>query len=956
MAFKRVFVVLVVLIALVTGATVIYADEISDNEQVTVSYTLGGLKDLELIAENEYLELYFNYETTVLAVKDKEAGHAWYSSPWDYKTKEKVLRGARQNELLTQLALRFDPNNVRRTNYDFSNAYEQYEVKEIENGIRVEYLFVEEWKTDHYIPVLISKERFEDILYNQIQDEGDRKTLRDSYNLIMLTETEEPRPAISGLDMDTVFKHYNLVILDEAYLERVAALEELKAESAELAAQIEAETDEAVKAQLTTKKSQVDRNITSTQRRIDGDWENTLWHLVDSVMNNRADLERYGQLKFSDFEKLVDNPTYLFSKVPPFRRNAIKDIYDGIDYTPLTVEHDHAEYGLDPTIANLQIFFIPIEYRLEGKDFVVKVPADEIVYPYKVKTLANREVTYPLLNINVLPYFGAAHADEEGYIFIPDGGGALIELTNGKVNFASFRGRVYGPDYTLEPKKQPTPFDQSLVPPEVYLPVYGIKAGDAAFFAIIEEGYAMASIISDIAEKTCSYNHVSAEFTITPKGSQPFGNQNEIAIYKPESYDGDIQIRYSFLYGEEANYVGMARHYQDYLVNKGVLKPLKVQEEEIPFYLELIGALPIMRPVMGIYRKVAEPLTTTEQAIEILEKLMAEDISNIRLRYSGWLKGGLEHHFPSKASVERNIGGRRGLLELNSFAQENGIELYADVRFQTVFNNTMFDGFRNRRDSSRMIDSLVAKNYNGNVLSPRRLDTLVPSFLKDFDKLGIQGLASMDLSTEVNSDFNKVRTYLRQDAADIVVNKVREIKEDYGFKTMFDGANSYVLPYTDNILNMPFDNSGSNLIDHWVPFYQMVVRGYIDYAGEPINMAGDFERNLLRTIEGGGYPYFKWSYAPSSVTKGTDFHNLYALNYGDSFETAVEIYHKVNDVLGPTIGKRIVNHERIADNVSKTTYENGISVIVNHNRHAVTIDGITIQGEDFIAVKGDNNE
>ena len=90
------------------------------------------------------------------------------------------------------------------------------------------------------------------------------------------------------------------------------------------------------------------------------------------------------------------------------------------------------EYGLDPTIANLQIFFIPIEYRLEGKDFVVKVPADEIVYPYKVKTLAIGS-NVSVININVLPYW-AAHADEEGYIFIPDGGGALIELTNGKVN------------------------------------------------------------------------------------------------------------------------------------------------------------------------------------------------------------------------------------------------------------------------------------------------------------------------------------------------------------------------------------------------------------------------------------------------------------------------------------------------------------------------------------------
>ena len=51
---------------------------------------------------------------------------------------------------------------------------------------------------------------------------------------------------------------------------------------------------------------------------------------------------------------------------------------------------------------------------------------------------------YPISAIQILPFFGAANLDQTGYIFIPDGSGALIDLNNGKEHYQPFSARVYG--------------------------------------------------------------------------------------------------------------------------------------------------------------------------------------------------------------------------------------------------------------------------------------------------------------------------------------------------------------------------------------------------------------------------------------------------------------------------------------------------------------------------------
>ena len=67
-------------------------------------------------------------------------------------------------------------------------------------------------------------------------------------------------------------------------------------------------------------------------------------------------------------------------------------------------------------------FEIPVEYKIDEDCFVVTVIIPEI----------KETKDYKITAINVLPMFGAGNSTENGYIFVPDGCGALVQFNNGK--------------------------------------------------------------------------------------------------------------------------------------------------------------------------------------------------------------------------------------------------------------------------------------------------------------------------------------------------------------------------------------------------------------------------------------------------------------------------------------------------------------------------------------------
>ena len=89
------------------------------------------------------------------------------------------------------------------------------------------------------------------------------------------------------------------------------------------------------------------------------------------------------------------------------------------------------------------------------------------------------------------------------------------------------------------------------------------------------------------------------------------------------------------------------------------------------------------------------------------------------------------------------------------------------------------------------------------------------------------------------------------------------------------------------------------------------------------------------------------THSESFEVKNTDFSSYYSLHYRDWLDTAVDIYTAADEVLRDVQDQFIVGHRKLADRVHQTTFENGLSVIVNYNKQPVEINGCTIGGEDF---------
>lgn len=626
--------------------------------------------------------------------------------------------------------------------------------------------------------------------------------------------------------------------------------------------------------------------------------------------------------------------------------------FDAIDYDAEDLARDSAEHGLSFEKPIPRIFAMTIEYSLDGDSLLVRVPVDSIHYPAE----------YPVNYFTLLNFFGAGGAAESGSIFVPDGSGALIHYNNGKQRYPAYQQNVYGRDLTVD-----TP-DHLIRDQKVRLPVFGLIRERSAFLGIIEQGASVAMINADVSGRYNSYNYVYPSFYVINKDEVAIsadGQKRSLPRYQDEPMKTDYVVRYAFLNGEEANYSGMARYYRQYLIDKQMLaSPQATESKDTPFFLQLIGSIEKRKHILGVPFRMQEPLTTFDEVESILSELQASGVQNIKLKLSGWINGGVNHRKPNKVKVNGSLGGAKGLRELMNYARESGVTLYPEVGIVNVSNPR---GLRESKEAARRltrapaaiypIDMAMNRRDRGRtpsyVLSPRIIPRMVDSLLDDLLALGVDHLALRDLADELNSDYRRNMLIDRSESEQISIDALRNLR-DAGMKLMADGGNAYALAYVTDLMNAPLSNSRFKLEDEAIPFYQMVIRGYIDYTGESYNLSTFThpQQYILRSLEFGSGPAFTWISKPNHVLKNTEFDYLYAVNVKEWFDLAVEMYDKINEVLKHVSGQPIVSHERLADGVYRTVYGNGYEVIVNYNNSPVTIGDVTIEAEGFRAGGG----
>lgn len=675
----------------------------------------------------------------------------------------------------------------------------------------------------------------------------------------------------------------------------------------------------------------------------------------DEVILSKIDDEAVQKELESRFEYVEEEDAYYPREVSFTSKIALDKtlkLFEEIGYTEEELAIDNAEAdGLEEEGSGKPRFVIPIQYKLDGDSLVVTVIGEEI----------EENETFPISELKILEFFGAANEFREGYSFVPDGSGALIHLNNEKVNFQPYIQRIYGEDGATFKR------EQRVVSEDIRLPVFGMKQDDQAFLAIIEQGDGVASIESDVAGRLNSYNKVNSLFSFKEDGQVTLtGGEraSTITMFQKDGYAENIQIRYGFLANEKANYSGMAAYYRDYLVDKGYLSSLD-PADELPFYLELVGTILKRKTFLGIPYQSVQAVTTFEEAEEVISELMGEGISNIKLRYSGWFNGSYKHKMPNKVKVDSEIGGKKGLKKLNHFLEENHIDLYPDVAFLQVQRNSL--GFNSMGHTSRYVNKNTAEQSPFNpasfrrdrskmssyILSPSKLPDYVKGFSKDYNKLNLSGLSLRDISSELHSDFREKNVINREEAKGIVEDQL-EILEGQYTDILAEGGNAYTLPYLNHVLYMPASSSEYNITDESIPFYQMTIHGFVDYAAKPVNLSDrqDINHQLLKSLENGSNIYFKWFYEESSIIKETEFNDLISSNYKNWFDEAVEMYSEINSVLNEVRTEVITEHEQLQSGVYETTYSNGRSFIVNYNKTDVNINGKTIQAEGYVINKG----
>ena len=131
----------------------------------------------------------------------------------------------------------------------------------------------------------------------------------------------------------------------------------------------------------------------------------------------------------------------------------------------------------------------------------------------------------------------------------------------------------------------------------------------------------------------------------------------------------------------------------------------------------------------------------------------------------------------------------------------------------------------------------------------------------------------------------------------------------------------------------------------------MVLHGSKTLYGEPANLSVNQKNYILKSIEYGVNLNYQLTYKESSVLKNTEITTNYSSGYEEWKKEILSAYQKVNGALAQVQDAFIIKHDKVAENVTCTEYDNGVKIFVNYNDVAVSLEEGMVSARDYLAVK-----
>jgi hypothetical protein len=545
---------------------------------------------------------------------------------------------------------------------------------------------------------------------------------------------------------------------------------------------------------------------------------------------------------------------------------------------------------------------IPVKFTTESGNIKVSVNCAEI-------KLSNGLY---IEKLSLLPGLFSVKAALNGEHFvIPDGAGALIDLSAQMPENVKFDLPVYGSDITIDEFKE-----------GAYIPCYALAEKKKTNCVIISEGEALATI-KCVKHKKVGSGNLYTEFTLTP-----FSKAEENSVVRSgDQYDGEIALTYIFADTETNSYTTLALIARDAFIKKDYLSyDVSYDFGDLPFFVNVIGSK----------TSTQKPLTSFEDATEIITLLNSKGVRNVALRFSGALDGGLKGASIDSSPVLKSLGGNEELQSLVKLATDKRSSVWVDIN--TFSGGTALSGANGLVKASLYNDVypyMAEKNVKSVISNSSIFGKNISSsynLLASTENLNVTlNDASFLLFTDSNKNLN------RQEMLEFTKEKVGALAVNSGL--MLDKPALWLMKNASAVYALPTVTSKENAFGiTTVPLLQMVFHGSVIYGSEPVNVTDGSWNAILKLIEYGSVPSFLFTYEECNN-----------LSYGTYATLTAQYYSKMKS-LKSIQGMEITSHEKLLAGVYKITYGYNKVVYVNYNDSVVTVDGILLSPQDFILV------
>ena len=566
-----------------------------------------------------------------------------------------------------------------------------------------------------------------------------------------------------------------------------------------------------------------------------------------------------------------------------------------------------------------------------GFTFTMALTDEALTFALEDDTI-REDGDYRLSSITFAPFLGAVRGDSvPGYIFVPDGCGALMRFLSPRNYLQGYDMRIYGDDYAIDEGTDSTEQVASL-------PLLGITHGEGqnAFLAVAEQGEEYGRIVAEPAGLICDYNRGNVKFVYRQLYQQPI-SQVGVGVQMVQQTPNVVnpRISYHFLTGDDAGYTGMARKYQALLMDQGVLTQAS-PEGTVPLQVDLLAA-DVEKQFIG--SSVLE-ITGQELVDVIRQELTADGVAGLQLGLLGWQKGGLNGYDKTEAwpgSVYDGVTQLGAALHLGTFSakegqfsqrQEGGISLSQSLVVREGAEEAYLS------DTYYLKPAAALEALAGQVQALQQKEGVI---LDDLGLLYGEYLVGHEVSrSQVLQQVCDTAAALQESLGDLAITR----------------PNAYLFGVLGQYHQIPMVSSQFLFETDCVPFLQMVLSGCVEMFAPYVNQGFFSQLDVLKMIDYNCYPSYLLTEQDNYALRHTPSSQLGSTQYEAWRQHIADTYDQVSRVLGCVRGQRLLDRQVPEQGVVLNVYENGV-IYVNYNAESRTApDGTELAAQSAVYREG----